>query len=92
MSAAKELIVTLNVEQLGAIVHEQVRLALQNHQGAPPPALDTEQAAAYLGMSPDVLRKRVRAGEIPHFRIGALLRFRFSDLDAAFPSVKKKGR
>lgn len=91
MSVAKDMLVTLTVGELAELVREQIRLELQSHTATPPPALDTQQAAAYLGMSEDVLRKRVRNGEIPYFRIGVLLRFRIAELDAAFPSAKRKG-
>lgn len=97
MSAARpSLVVCLTVEEFSLLVHEQVAAALANYHPEPIAALNCEQAAHYLNMPVDVLRKRVRDGQIPHFMIGVQPRFRVADLDAAFPSgyrrrVPKKG-
>jgi excisionase family DNA binding protein len=45
------------------------------------PVLNTEQAAALLGIHPKTLQKLARAGQILAFRIGRVWRFRASLLD-----------
>jgi excisionase family DNA binding protein len=45
------------------------------------PLLDTEKAAALLGIHPKTLQKLARAGIVPSHRIGDLWRFRASELD-----------
>jgi excisionase family DNA binding protein len=44
--------------------------------------LDVEQAADYLNVGPRWIYERTAAGTIPVKRLGRLLRFRRSDLDA----------
>jgi excisionase family DNA binding protein len=43
--------------------------------------LDTQRAAALLGIHPKTLQKLARAGAVPSHRIGDLWRFRASELD-----------
>jgi excisionase family DNA binding protein len=65
------------------IMRAEIRSALaEAAQDAKPEAeiLDSDGAALYLKMPVAVLRKRVRKGEVPAFKIGSLLRFRRSDL------------
>jgi excisionase family DNA binding protein len=50
-------------------------------EGMTTAALNSKEAAAYLAVSVEVLRNLVRAGDIPHTRIGRQLRFRLVDLD-----------
>jgi excisionase family DNA binding protein len=45
------------------------------------PLLDTQRAAALLGIHPKTLQKLTRAGTVPCHRIGDLWRFRASELD-----------
>jgi excisionase family DNA binding protein len=45
------------------------------------PLLDTQQAAALLGIHPKTLQKLARSGKVPSHRIGDLWRFRASELD-----------
>lgn len=45
------------------------------------PLLDTQKAAALLGIHPKTLQKLARAGTVPCHRIGDLWRFRASELD-----------
>jgi excisionase family DNA binding protein len=47
------------------------------------PLWNVQQAAAHLGVRPSWLYERVRAKQIPHYRLGKKhLRFRQADLDA----------
>lgn len=54
---------------------------LERH-GLPTAVLDAREAAAYLAVSLGTLYALVRAGELPHTRVGRNLRFRLVDLDA----------
>jgi excisionase family DNA binding protein len=45
--------------------------------------LSTNEAAHYLGLTPNALRIRVHRGSIPAYRLGSRLRFRKRDLDAS---------
>lgn len=44
--------------------------------------LDAHEASAYLGISETTLHRMIRRGDLPHTRIGRVLRFRILDLDA----------
>ncbi len=46
------------------------------------PVLDIAAAAACLGVSVSTVRRLVRAGTLPAFRVGRQLRFRVEELDA----------
>jgi excisionase family DNA binding protein len=46
-----------------------------------PRVLDARRAARYLSLGLDTLYRLVRAGELPHTRIGKSIRFRPEDLD-----------
>jgi len=46
-----------------------------------PRVLDAQRAARYLSLGLDTLYRLVRAGELPHTRIGKSIRFRPEDLD-----------
>jgi excisionase family DNA binding protein len=89
-----KMLVTLTVEELQDLVRSEVRDAIRNHspQVKPrSPFLDSEEAAEYLRMPVGVLRKRTAKGEIPHFKIGAVLRYKITDLDAFCEAQKKAG-
>lgn len=49
--------------------------------------LSLKEAAEQLSVSPDFVRLRVRAGEVPSLRIGRLIKIKQSDVDA----VKRDG-
>lgn len=85
------LAVTLTVDELAALVRREVKAAMLDRPTAAPPAvLTSEEAADFLKMPVGVLRKRVRKGEVPSFKIGSLLRFRAADLEAWLESLKTK--
>lgn len=80
-----KLLVTLTVEELTDLIRREVGAALRDHAPAAKsrsPILDSEEAADYLRMPVGVLRKRTAKGEIPHFKIGAVLRYRVTELDS----------
>ena len=59
----------------------------------PAPGLwEKEEAAAYLRLSVSTILRLVRAGELPHFRIGRSLRFRREDLDGYIGELAFRGR
>jgi excisionase family DNA binding protein len=77
------MLVQLTADDLAVLVRREVAAALAEYRPGPiAPVLDSEEAAAFLKMPIDTLRKRVREGKIPSFKIGALLRFRVSELEA----------
>jgi len=43
--------------------------------------LNIDELSEYLGMKKSSLYARVEAGEIPHYRVGRLLRFRLEDIE-----------
>jgi excisionase family DNA binding protein len=47
----------------------------------PPAVLDARAAAAYLAVHSETLYRLVRAGQLPHTRVGRALRFRLVDLE-----------
>ena len=49
--------------------------------GFPTAVLDVREAAAYLALAPETVRRLVRRGELPHTRVGKAIRFRLEDLD-----------
>jgi excisionase family DNA binding protein len=89
-----KLLVTLTVDELRELVRNEVASALaQRGPELPPdPVLSAEKAAEFLGMPVNILRKRARDGVIPSMKIGALVRFRHSALNAWLatqPSARK---
>ena len=49
--------------------------------GHPTAVLDAHEAAAYLAVSRDTLRRMTKRGELPHTRVGVALRYRVKDLE-----------
>lgn len=58
----------------------------------PDPVLDPDQAAEYIGATPRMVRLFAQQKRIPIVRIGKLLRFRQSDLDAWLTAGGGPGR
>jgi len=48
----------------------------------PKAVLSTKDAAAYLSISLPTLFRLTRSGELPHLRIGRVIRYRVEDLDS----------
>jgi len=93
MAEPKDMLVTLSVEELSALIRREVKAALRDftpEAKAARPILDSEEAAEYLRMPVGVLRKRTAKGEIPHFKIGAVLRYRVTELEEYCVSLKEK--
>jgi len=64
---------------------------MRKHEPTPTPTvpkevLTTREAAAYLSISLPTLFRLTRAGELPHLRIGRVLRYRREDLEAFLES------
>ena len=53
----------------------------QSGKTRPVAALSIPDAGTYLGVSSDTVRRLVRAGELPHARIGNSIRIRRVDLE-----------
>lgn len=51
-----------------------------------PAAVSIHDAAMYLGVSADTVRRLIRSGSIPHARIGNSIRIRRTDLDGYLES------
>ena len=51
-------------------------------QAPPCGVIDNDQAATYLGCTPDTLRVWVSKRRVPFIKVGRLTRFRRTDLDA----------
>jgi excisionase family DNA binding protein len=86
-----DLLVTLTVDQLRQIVREELKAVGQGRTVAPlPPVLTSEQASEYLQIPVGVLRKRTAKGEVPSFKIGAVLRYRRAELDEWIAAGGKK--
>ena len=93
MTDPKMMLVTLTAGQLSELIRAEVKAALlaQSTISALPPAvLTSDEAAAFLKMPVEVLRRRVRDGEIPSFKIGPLLRFYVSDLKGYLDALRGK--
>lgn len=75
--------IVVHPEELRALVRDAVREALADRPAASSAAewLDTESAAALLGVNARTITKRATAGQIPGAKIGKLWRFRRSDLE-----------
>ena len=91
---ADTMLVTMTAAQLESLVEKAVDRALAKARpsatGATAPVLNSDEAAAYLKMPVGVLRKRVRKGEVPSFKIGSLLRFRVTELEAWLDSLQER--
>jgi excisionase family DNA binding protein len=87
-----DLVVTLTVDQLAALVRQQVDQALAARANVPQqPArcLTSEEAGAHLGIPAHMVRKRAREGEIECFYIGTSMRFEMAALQA-FKAANRK--
>lgn len=96
MTDPKAMIVQLTVGELEAMLERAVS-KVANKPGAAErdldPVMSAEEAAKFLKMPVNILRKKAREGAIESFKIGALVRFRLSQLNtflAAQPSARKK--
>lgn len=79
------MIVTLDADDLAKIVRREVEQALADRaqgQGQLSPVLTPEETAKYLKKPVNVIRRWAREGKLPHFKMGALVRFRLSELNA----------
>ena len=52
-----------------------------DHVG-PSPLLEADDVARYIGMTADWVYREVRAGRMPHIRLGRYVRFRRESIDA----------
>ena len=87
------MVVTLTTEELAALIRDEVKAALSDAEldSVKTTILTSEEAAAYLKMPVQVLRKRTRKGEVPSFKIGSLLRYRITELEDWLRSLPRAG-
>jgi len=52
--------------------------------------LSIEDVAIYLGIKKSTLYSKVKSGEIPHYRLGRLLKFRKEDIDRWMEGNRQK--
>ena len=52
--------------------------------------LSIEDVAIYLGIKKSTLYSKVKTGEIPHYRLGRLLKFRKEDIDRWMEGNRQK--
>jgi excisionase family DNA binding protein len=55
------------------------------------PLLEATEVANYLGMRPDWVYREVRAGRLPHIRLGRAVRFRQESIEAWLASREREG-
>ena len=54
------------------------------------PLLSVPELSAYLGIKSKTLYAKIEAGEIPHYRIGRLVRFRLDEINLWLESCRKQ--
>ena len=54
-----------------------------------PPLLTVPELSAYLGIKIKTLYAKIEAGEIPHYRVGRLVRFRLDEINAWLEECRK---
>jgi excisionase family DNA binding protein len=63
------------------VVH-QPDIAGEDDRVAPSRLLEADDVARYIGMTTDWIYREVRAGRMPHIRLGRYVRFRRESIDA----------
>src|SRR5687767_9952308 len=77
MQSSLDLVVTLKVTELEAIIHR----AIESRLGAPPDEiLTTEDAAKLLKLDPKTVSRRAKGGTIPAYPLGSEWRYKRSEL------------
>jgi excisionase family DNA binding protein len=80
-------------DPVSLLIKQAVRDAIQEASLLPSRrVLDLHVAAEYLGLTPDALRHKVAAGEIPTVRLDRKYRFDIRDLDSLIENSKDRGR
>jgi len=78
-------------ETLRQIVREEIATVIEllTRPKIEAEVLDSAEAATFLKMPVDTLRKRAAKGDIPSFKSGNLVRFRVSELKAYLAERKR---
>jgi len=63
-------------------ISQEPDVALRDGQTAPGRLLEADDVARYIGMTADWVYREVRAGRMPHIRLGRYVRFRRESIDA----------
>ncbi len=66
---------------VSTIFHEP-DVAVRDDHVAPSRLLEVDDVARYIGMTADWVYREVRAGRMPHIRLGRYVRFRRESIDA----------
>lgn len=93
MSGAAVMLVQLSADDLAKLIRKEVRDALAaNAQQAQQPAssLTAKEAAEILKIPAHRVRELARNGDLPSFKIGSLVRFDVTDVEAFKASHRSK--
>jgi excisionase family DNA binding protein len=71
--------------------HEQLGAA-NGSVPSPSRLLEADEVAQQLGMTTDWIYREVRAGRLPHIRLGRYVRFRRESIDAWLDACEHGGR
>jgi excisionase family DNA binding protein len=71
----------MSSNSVSTILHEP-DVAVRDDQVAPNRLLEADDVARYIGMTADWVYREVRAGRMPHIRLGRYVRFRRESIDA----------
>jgi excisionase family DNA binding protein len=86
---ASKRLVDATVDDLRAIVREELDAREEKAQQAPSEIMDLKQAAGYIGIHPKTLARRAKAGTVPAHKIGVRdYRFFKSELRDSLRQVK----
>jgi excisionase family DNA binding protein len=89
MGTDRKLVVVVDVDELDQRIEAAVRRVLDTRAPtAPIEWLDSAGAAEILGVHRRTIANMARAGELPHTRLGKLLRFKRADVLAMLEKKK----
>jgi excisionase family DNA binding protein len=77
-------------EKIQAVIEDNNHYREQKHEQIK--LLTITELAFYLNVKTKTLYAKVEAGEIPHYRIGRLVRFRLDEIDAWLEDCRSKNR
>ena len=77
---------------VAAVDRAPEHIHLQQPADDPGRLLDADDVAAYIGMTADWVYREVRAGRLPHIRLGRYVRFRRESIDAWLEASERGAR
>jgi len=88
----KQIFLNLTHEELQAMIRNGVMEGLQAFKAEPPKAQDefisTKLACAILKVSAPTLRRFVREGHVPAYRVRSVIRYKRNEVEAAAQQVR----